>query len=138
MEGRIKQAYFKGNFIGISTAFILSIKLTSSSSTLLSTAHPERPERAHGSQLTSPVCWFSDSCFETCCSIVVRAFSWIIWILVAPTVMAICMVSFSSSSVASCFLATARQYCVQGSHPAAREAARAIRCLVLTSMAPSL
>src|SRR5208283_3286870 len=61
-----------------------------------------------------------------------------IWIFVAPTVMAIAIVSSSSSSVAPSCLATARQYRVQGSHPADNEAPKAMRCFVLRSSAPSV
>ena len=56
---------------------------------------------------------------------------------VAPTVMAMAMVSRNSSSVAPNSLATARQYCVQGSQPAPKEAPRAIKCFILRLMAPS-
>jgi hypothetical protein len=59
------------------------------------------------------------------------------WIFVAPTVMAMAMVSRNSSSVAPSCPATARQYRVHGSHPAANEAPKAIRCFVLRSRAPS-
>ena len=56
---------------------------------------------------------------------------------VAPTVIATAIVSFNSSAVAPSSLATARQYFVQPSHPAPREAPKAIKCFVLRSKAPS-
>ena len=54
-------------------------------------------------------------------------------ILVAPTVIAIATVSFNSSFGMFNSFATAKQYEVQGSQPAAKEAASAIRCFVLRS-----
>jgi len=56
---------------------------------------------------------------------------------VAPTLIAMAIVSFNSSSVAPNSLATARLYFVHGSHPAVKEAPRAIRCFVLRSNGPS-
>ena len=65
-----------------------------------------------------------------------KAFSWSILIFVAPTVMAIAIASFNSSSVIASSLATARQYRVQASQPAASEAPNAIKCFVFLSRDP--
>ena len=78
------------------------------------TAHPERPEIAQGSQPESSASFPPTSFSGASPAMEARVLSWIIWIFVAPTVIAICMVSLSSSSVAPCCLATARQYWVHG------------------------
>lgn len=57
-------------------------------------------------------------------------------IFVAPIVIAIATVSSNSSLVAPDSFATAKLYEVQGSHPAAKEAARAIRYFIFLLNVP--